>query len=202
MKLETKKREGYTQLFFSTKIPFLPKTLRINTLLYNTPNTWVHGYSSRTLNGRYIILLDYDNLELEDLEEELKFLQKKHELGNFHIFKLDRQRSFHACCLDTFSFAETYEILQKTSADQAFIHSIKILRTREWVLRWGNKGQRNPPQYLKTIKSNNQKHEQSTAHGLLLDKLGAPIQPKKGKWDGIKHLGLIDYNTANRTGGI
>lgn len=199
MKLETKKTDNYTSIFWSFKIPFMNKTFRHHTIFYNTPNAWVHGYSSRTEKGRYVLFHDYDNLDLASIVNELKFLQKKFKLSAYHIFKLDRENSFHAVCLDTFSMAEAYEIQQQTSADQAFIHSIKNLQTREWILRLGEKGKRSPPKYYMSVPSNNDVHVKSLAHADFLKKFDVAKEFIVGrKWDRCKSLAFVDYNTANR----
>lgn len=201
MKFETKKTENYNSLFVSWKVPFTQRTLRAHFLFYNTPNAWVHGYSSRTEKAQYVLFHDYDNLDFESITQEIKYLQKKFKLSAYHIFKMDRENSFHAVCLDTFTLAKAYEIQQQTSADQAFIHSIKNLQTREWILRLGSKGERAPSKYYCTIPSKNDVHFKSSAHADLLVKFGIPKEFIKGKkWDGCKNIGLIKYDTANRIG--
>lgn len=197
MKLETKRAENYTSLFWSFKIPFVEKTFRFHALLYNTPNSWVHGYSSRTEQGRYVLFHDYDALDLQSIKQELKFLQKKLKLGDYYLFKLDRENSFHAVCLDTFTLSQAYAIQKQTSCDYAFINSIKRLQTREWILRWWVKGTRGAPQFVASLKSPFHKNEQSSAHADFLEGLGVPVI-RRGRWDKCKKLALVDYNTSNR----
>jgi hypothetical protein len=201
MKLECKRADNYVSVFFSIKIPFVKKTFRHHTILYNSPDAWVHGYSSRTEQGQYVLFHDYDNLDLKSIMQELRFLQKKYKLSAYYIFKLDRENSFHAVCLDTFPISKCYEIQKATSCDLAFIHSIKNLQTKEWILRIGGKGSRNPPKFYMSIPSRNKKeHEKSSAHkDFLIKMFGVPKEFFKGKrWDKCKNLALVDYNTANR----
>lgn len=199
MKFETKRTDNYTSLFISFKIPFVNKTFRHHSIFYNTPNAWVHGYSSRTEKGRYVLFHDYDNLDLASIIQELQFLQKKFHLSNYYIFKLDRENSFHAVCLDTFPLAECYEIQKQTSCDLAFIHSIKNLQTREWILRIGKKGNRDAPKFATVVPSKFCEHVKSSAHRDFLGKFGVPAQYFEGNhWDKCKNLALVDYNTANR----
>lgn len=197
MKFELKRRENYSSLFASIKIPFIPKTIKASVMFYNTPESWVHGYSSRTKSGRYVLFHDYDSLNLQDVIEELKWLQEKFGLSDYHVFELDREESFHAVCLDTLSLAEAYSVQKQTSCDLAFIHSIKTLKTREWILRWGKKGNRSPTKYLLTVKSKHDCRVKSLAHALFLRKLGVKVEGR-GKWDGEKEIGFVRYNTANR----
>lgn len=196
MKFESKNTENYFSFFFKVKIPFISRSVNLNFLFYKTPETWVYGYSSRTEQGKYVLFHDYDNLCLSDVVQELKFLQKQFNLSDYFVFELDRANSFHAVCLDTFSLNEAYEIQKATSSDLAFINSIKILKTREWVLRLSEKGQRSPPKYIKTIKSIGNRVK-STAHAELLRKMHIRVS-NSGSWDACKKLSLVKYNTFNR----
>jgi len=200
MKLQTKRNDKYTSLFFSTKIPLINKTFRWHTILYNSPNTWVRGYSSRTIDGKYVLFHDYDKLDYASIVGELEYLQKKFKLSNYYVFKLDREDSFHAVCLDTFCIGDAYEIQKTTSSDLAFVHSIKNLQTREWVLRWYKKGEREAPKFLTCIPSKYRVHIRSSAHADFLERLGVSkaFIDRKGLWDNGKVLALIDYDTANR----
>jgi len=200
MKIELKRKDNHLSGFFQMKVPFVEKTFRFHTMLYNTPNSWVHGYSSRTQFSRYVLFHDYDNLDEESIVQELVFLQEQYKLSDYYLFKLDRDNSFHAVCLDTFSIRDAYEIQQATSCDLAFIHAIKNLQTKEWILRWHKKGTRGSPEFIRTIKSPYNKHTKSSAHANFLKKLAVPIKMRKrNEWDGGSVLAMVDYNTANRT---
>lgn len=200
MKFQTKMNDKYSSVFVSFKIPFTKKTFRHHVIIYNSPDCWVHGYSSRTEQGRYVLFHDYDNLDFESILNELKYLQKKFRLSNYYIFKLDRENSFHAVCLDTFSLSDAYEIQKQTSSDLAFIHSIKNLQTREWILRIDGKGSRKQPLFIAVSENNSDFHVKSSAHKNFLKKIGVNKKYFRGKnWDKCKILSLVDYNTANRT---
>lgn len=199
MKIELKKRDNHISLFFEMTFPFVQKRFRFHSMLYNSPNSWVHGYSSRTQFGQYVLFHDYDNLDEEAVIQELQFLQDKFKLSEYYLFKLDRENSFHAVCIDTFSIRDAYKIQTSTSCDLAFIHSIKRLQSKEWILRWDKKGDREAPIYYKTIFSKNNVHKKSSAHGVFLKKLGVPVNMNKNKqWDQGQVLALVDYDTANR----
>jgi len=198
LKIETKRKDNYVSLFVRLNIPFVKKTFRWHTILYNSPDAWVHGYSSRTQDGRYVLFHDYDNLDKESIVNELKYLQEVHNLGDYYLFRMDRENSFHAVCIDTFSLRDAYKIQQETACDLAFIHSIKNLQTKEWILRWGKKGFRDCPEFDCVVKSKYGCRIKSMAHGLFMKKMGVAIDMKKGKWDGNKLLAFVDYDTANR----
>jgi len=197
MKLETKSGDNFNSFFLKFKVPFVEKSFNAKFLFYNTPKAWVLGYSSRTEQGKYVLFLDYDKLSFVDVKNELRFLQKQFNLSDFFVFELDRENSFHAVCLDTFSLSEAYNILKITSSDLAFIHSIRNLDTKEWVLRIGEKGNRIPPKWIHTIKHNGIRVK-SSAHAGLLKKLKVKVS-NKGLWDNCKKIGVVEYNTANRT---
>jgi hypothetical protein len=169
-------------------------------MVYRSPNEWVTGYSSRTMSGRYVLFMDFDYLDLNSITNEIRYLQEKYRLSDFYIFKLDRKNSYHAVCLDAQSMNETYTILKDSSCDQAFIHAIKNMESREWVLRLGKKGERKPVKYLCHISSNYYQKTRSSAHAAMLKKLGVRINSDYfGKWDGHRKIALVKYNTASRT---
>lgn len=199
MKLETKKGQNYSAFFMSFGLPFVKKKFNFRVALYNSPDTWVSGYSSRTDQGKYVLFHDYDSLEYSDVIDELKFLQNKFKLSDYFVFELDRENSFHAVCLDTFSLAEAYKIQKATSSDLAFIHSIKNLRTKEWILRFAKKGDRAAPVFKTRIASMFDGKIKSTAHAKFLRKTKIFVS-KKGKWDKCEFMHLVKYNTSNRVG--
>ena len=196
MKFETKFEENYASLFIRFKVPFSKKIFRSYFLFYNAPNAWVMGYSSRCEDSRFVLFMDYDSMPLQDLLNELRFLQNKYCLGTFYIFKLDRVDSWHAVCLDKMSMLEAYTIMRDSSTDFAFTNSIKNLQTKSWVLRWGTKGRRHSPKFYMSINAKT-KRIQSQAHANFLKKLDVPINPF-GSWDCFKNIELIKYDTANR----
>ena len=198
MIFETRFTEKFSQLTFKCKIPFIKRDFQINSVLYKRPDQWVTGWSSRTEQGRYVLFHDYDNLKLQDIIPELKFLQEKFHLSEYYVFELDRENSYHAVCIDTFSLKEAFEIQQTTSCDYAFIRSVKDLHSKEWILRLSGKGNRKAPRFLCTVESPNCGHIKSTAHAGFLKKIGINVN-LDGKFDGCQKLGIIRYNTANRT---
>lgn len=198
MKIEINRGEKSKELII--KFPLLfGWTLQHRTLIYRTPNEWVQGYSSRTQAGQYVLFMDYDNLTLRDVENELNFLIKEYRLGSFYIFKLDRPNSFHAVCLDVNPMMHVYKILKNSSCDQAFINAILRMESREWILRLGSKGDREPVKFLKRVYSPN-KNKISLAHKKILLLFGVKPHYFKGlKTDNNKKICFVKYNTANRT---
>lgn len=200
MKIESTNKQGLFSFFFQSNLPFSKKGFLFRFSLYNAPNCRVCGYSSRTQTGQYVLFHDFDELELQDVIEELKYLQKKFCLSDYYIFQMpDNPKSIHCVCLDAMPLSEAYEIQKHTSCDQAFIHAIKNLKMREWVLRFSEKGERKKPVFVKTVFSNNFKRIKSSAHAEFLLKWFNVKVRQKGHWDKKTKLGIIHYNTANRT---
>lgn len=197
MKLETKSSDKFRSFFVKFGLPFSKWGFQFRMDFFLKPSEWVKGYSSRTENGRYVLFHDYDNLTFAELKEELLFLQEKFKLSDYYVFKLDRENSFHAVCLDTFDMGEAYNIQKTTSADLAFIHSIKTLKTKEWVLRYGSKGKRSSPEFFAVISSEFDSRVKSSAHANFLRAIGVPVS-LSGLWDRAKMLTLVNYDTANR----
>lgn len=196
LKLEFKRSENFVSLFFRLKIPFFARIFRAYFQFYRAPTAWVHGYSARTEQGKSVLFMDYDNLDLKSVLQELRFLQQKHSLSDFYVFELDRTDSFHAVCLDTMPLSEVHKILTASSCDAAFINSVRLLRSREWVLRFDKKANRAAPSFICKVRAKGCRIK-SSAHALFLKQLNAPVSVS-GKWDHCKELTLIDYNTANR----
>jgi hypothetical protein len=200
LKFETSSGNNFNQLLISFKIPFCEKEIYFRTQIVPTPKAYVVGYSSRTENGKYVLFHDYDNLTLKEVLEDLEYLQKRFKLSNYYIFKsLDKINSFHAVCLDLFTLGEAYDIQKASSCDLAFINSPRNLRSKEWILRLGKKGDRQPIKLYSWLTTDNNQRVKSQAHkDFLLNHFAVPNFLFEGKFDGCKNIGLVVYNTANR----
>ncbi|MDT8782292.1 MAG: hypothetical protein IAX22_06560 [Candidatus Bathyarchaeota archaeon] len=156
------------------------------------------GTSSRIPNTPlHVTFLDYDNIDDQRLKEELRFLQLEFELGNFYVLQT-REYGRHAICIDALPFKDIKEIIDFTSCDMMFKRAPKINEYRCWVLRYSNKGNREPPKYLYTIESQFEgKNLQSCGHAKFLQKYGIKIDVKKPY--GTEEIELQDYNTGKRT---
>jgi hypothetical protein len=167
-----------------------------------TPKAYVVGYSSRTVNGKYVLFHDYDNLTQDEVIEDLKYLQKRFKLSDYYLFKIpDSENSYHAVCLDTFTLGEAYEIQKASSCDLAFINSPRNLRSKEWILRIGKKGDRKRPVFDRMILSKYNKRVKSLAHKeFLINHFGFKNASfgERWKFDCYHYVGLVVYNTANR----
>jgi len=170
-------------------------------MLYKTPNKFSSGWTSRCKDSRHILFLEYDKcVSLEELNDELKYLQDFYKLSNFYIFKAGED-SFHAICLDKFSLKDAMEIVGNSNSDYAFRLAPIYFRKR-WVLRSIQKGDRFAPFYYATAVSHFNKHQKSTAHRMFLEKFYCLKIGKLKNEDGLTELDLCNYSTGNRTEAI
>jgi len=198
MKLETKFKKKFSEIFFSINFPFIKKTLRFFFQFYPTPSEFTYGIGSRCFDGQYVGFGDYDNLELEEVVEELKERQQFFDLGSIYIFQTEKN-GFHFICLDKKSLRNWFNILKSTSADPSFIYSIKLFQNREWILRFAEKGEREKPKYVcGLIKKPKKNSIVSLAHKTFLKNYYGVNEFSSQLDDGITELSVIKYNTANR----
>lgn len=119
-------------------------------------NGKVKGNLALCPDGNYILMADYDRMKPEEFEYELKAVQNKYQLGDWHIIQSSPNK-YHAVCFDKLDWNTMREILDQLRVDPAYRQSRTIL------LRTSPKS-KHQPYYVKTIKSNNKKHQTSRAH--------------------------------------
>src|SRR3989304_3101601 len=119
VKTSFKLSKKFSLILLGFKVPFLLKTLDFRLRFYNTPNAVTSGITSRCMDGRHVLFLDYDNQELVQVEDEVKFLQEKFNLGNAYVFRT-RDNGFHTIFLDKMPLVEAYNIMKETNCDYAF----------------------------------------------------------------------------------
>jgi hypothetical protein len=146
--------------------------------------------------GQYIIFLDYDNIILASLFDEIKYLQKKYELSNFYILKSSqKENSYHCICLDKINYQTLRNIINETSCDEQY-KTMPISLEHSWVLRILPKNKSLMPKLIKIIKSPYNKRNKSLAHYLFL-KYHHGIKNKPTNLDNNKKLRLVDYQTIS-----
>lgn len=200
MQFEIKTTAKVKQFRFAFDIPIIKRTIRFTTMFYRSPDIWSKGISNRCTDSRYIPFFDFDNHDLKEIRDEIKYLQDFFKLSHAYVFEMDRDKSYHVIILDKFSFLKMYKILQESSTEWAYLNSARMTRGKEWVLRIESKGNRKPPKFVEIIKSPYQVRQISTAHKNFLQKYEHYLVPKlKYKYeDGITVLPIIKYNTGSR----
>ncbi len=186
---------------FSGKLNLFGTTAYLSLGTVPTPKERTGGKSSRIPNTIYHILpLDYDKIDQQSLEAELRALIEEFELGSLHIFKMpDRENAFHVICLDYFLLHEVKTITMSSSCDIAFVLAPRYDKFKNWVLRDFPKGAREMPVFLKTIRSPHEgKSKQSQAHATYLNAL-YKCNIELTNSDCNTTILLESYLTANRT---
>ncbi len=111
------------------------------------------GVSSRIPESlSHCLYLDYDNIRLEVLEDEVKMLIEVCELGDCHIIETS-ENNYHVESHDYYGFDEVLWIQGLSSCDAHYRTGPTLNMTRGWIHRRSEKGSKPPPKYLKTLKS-------------------------------------------------
>lgn len=143
------------------------KTVVINVAVKTTEEP-VMGWTNRCEDGKYIVVLDYDRLKVEWIEEEISQLQGEFGLGDFFIVQ-SSDKGYHAICPDKLNYCEWIKVLKNSSADLAYVDVPLKYGMRVWTLRATSK-RGFKPRFVKMIKGNPYRTK-SNAHLLLMDKL-------------------------------
>jgi hypothetical protein len=152
----------------------------------------ISGYTNRCGDGRLIVLLDYDIQYANWVIDELHFLQKKFQLGDFFCFETNK--GYHAVCLDKLSLWEFVTVLEHSSVDPDYVRVPLRYGSKIWTLRFSPKDGKNI-RYCGTIKSEwNNYREKSSPHAKILNDLfNLGIQDKGFMFDKQKKLILANY---------
>ena len=151
----------------------------------------VQGYCNRCYDGKYIIFLDYDNLELSWIKPEIKRLQEDFKLSDFYLFR-SSEKGVHAVCMDKVSLPKLVRILKNTSIDEKYIQVPLNFGKKIWTLRLSDKGGRSV-EYLGSIMSDNYHKEKSLAHIKVLGKIFKGIEFDITNNDGEERLIFSTY---------
>jgi hypothetical protein len=144
-------------------------------------NVITSGVSSRIVGTNlHCVFLDFDKSSSDDiLEEELKWLQQIHTLGNFIVLKTS-EVGRHAICLDVLQASEAFKVIMSSTCDEMFKTAPTMNPKRSWVLRCGKKGNRGAPTYAYTIQSRNEgSNLQSRGHANYLRTFGVNVKLKR-----------------------
>ena len=128
------------------------------------------GYTNRCEDGKYIIFLDYDNLEYQWVINELRRLQSDYMLGDFYIFQ-SGENNYHAVCFDKVVMQELLVILKNSSVDQNYIDVPAKWGKKIWTLRLTDKKDI-PIEYMRRVDSEHTGFRwQSKAHATIIENL-------------------------------
>ena len=163
------------------------------------------GYSSKTEDGKHIILADYDHVFKTLVIDEIKAIQQRFNLPPAYLFTTKEKEengylvgNYHCVILSKHTSKEVFEILGHLSIDENFRDSLLRKASRSWVLRVGSKKGSGKPKFLEIIGNKNLNKKISTAHKKLLSKFFKEIKhPSYKNEDNLNKLNLQIYETKS-----
>lgn len=157
----------------------------------------VSGFSNQTEDNRGIFVGDWDNCDLNVLEEDYKLIQKLYKMPPGYLFQT-KENNFHIISLKKFPHSKIYEILLNTRCDENYKTMPLRSKYKTYVIRISDKKGSKKPKFIKTIGKNiNLNYKVSEAHLKLLRKIYPKI-PKINykKLDGGKTVRIHTYETS------
>jgi len=151
----------------------------------------VQGVTNRTMDGLFVVFLDYDEIPVEWLEGELNSLQDEFNLGDFHVFK-SSDTNHHAVCFDKVT-RETYQrILSRSSCDPYYKKVPFVFGKRLGTLRASSKKGKSII-YYKALKGHINEYFMSTAHKKFFSGHHKEMCFTKKNEDGLTGLIMASY---------
>lgn len=104
---------------------------------------------------------------------------------------------YHALCLDEVTLNQLRIIHSRTSCDLGFRIAPRLDRGRHWVLRFEEKGEREKPEYLKSLLSRTSRKQHLGSAQLLFANFKIPMELLQNS-DGNENVALEGYLTGKR----
>jgi hypothetical protein len=170
---------------------FLFQTMKV-------PSTPTKGISNRIPHTcLFVPFFDYDNITDERLDDELVYLQELFQLGDLHVAKTN-EFGRHVIGLDCLLPRDCLSILEASSCDWMFKRAIRINEYRTWILRGWEKGERERPEFLRTIESPyNGERLQSQGHAIFLQTFYG-VKVRLVNPDGNTEVEIQSYSTSSK----
>jgi len=131
---------------------------------------YVEGYTNRCKDGKYIVMLDYDRLNIDWVIPEIERLQQDFNLSDFYIFK-SSEDSYHAVCFDKLLYHEYVNVLRSSTVDKNYIDVPMKFGKKVWVLRTSDKDKSKIKYCFRIMSHHTHIREKSSAHIELLESL-------------------------------
>lgn len=129
------------------------------------------GVTSRCSDGKHVIFVDFDHVNIEKVYHSLSRLQKAFELSTFHILKSNN--GFNAFCLSKMDFDDIVDMLKDCKYVDPLYIKLSEEKRRLFVLRMGS-----DKVYFDSIFSNDSVKMCSYAHFLFFTSvMGFPVDP-------------------------
>jgi len=119
--------------------------LRSPMKIYRTPKTLTWGLTNLCADNKFVVFLDYDNVEYNVCKEDVKMLQNDFNIGtvitrvsSIKNYREDEIGNYHVIGFTKFYFDEIKKLIAKTRCDDRFKRGY-IFQQRCWVLRLSEK---------------------------------------------------------------
>lgn len=168
---------------------------------------YMYGFTNRCIDGKYIICLDYDRMNLEWILPEIRQLQNNLGLSTFYIFE-SSPGSYWAVCLTKVSFKHFVDIIRSTSCDDAYKTVPLYYGKKLWTLRLSDKNGIAPKLIHTMVNSSKDtflNRKLSLAHYKLLKKIYPNIKCLTSdlkRFDDNLNLICSSYGAEKNNGGI
>ncbi len=181
----------------------LGKVGSIYVKIYDPLDEHVLGIRNITNDGMYVVFLDYDDMELDQVEKEIRLLQEVHVLHTAYVFE-SSFGNHQVIFLDKiYGMNIVSKILESSSCDAEYWRSsLKTsAKRRELVLRVSRKGVKEKPKLVRVIDVNTTpKYLLSRAHYDWVRLHGAIALSDNNKSyldDNYNGINLITYMTRS-----
>lgn len=196
MKQEIVSNKSYHHFLLKFQLPIVRHYVQFSIQLFPTMKKAL-GMTNRCEDGKYVIFLDYDDMTYTEVVDEAHRLIEDFHLGDFYIFSLDRPDSYHAICCTKLTVQKCQDVINASSADQAFKQAPRFFKRNRWILRIGKKGKRDAPNFEIRIHGYKDQPE-AIGHLLFLkDYYGADVNLANDNPNNEK-VQFINYETFNR----
>lgn len=174
------------------------------------PSLFTNGITNVTQDRRFVLFADYDNTNLQVVEEDAEFIQQNYDVGDLIILNSSEEMlnssgdvygNYHLIGFTKIEFPKLKEILSNLRCDKHFKQGWKY-QQRVWVLRLGYKTDiktkqkvKGKPRFISHIPQTFECEKvYSSAHLTFFNKL-YNLRIKKKDIDGSNKIKLIDYVT-------
>ena len=152
------------------KINLFGKRIMFDFNIRNNRTEYVEGYTNRCNDGKYIVMLDYDRLNIDWVVPELQRLQEDFALSDFYIFK-SSESSYHAVCFDKLLLDDYVTILQNSSVDRNYLKVPLMYGQKIWTLRISDKDDVKIKYLFRVLSKSKHMRSKSKAHIEFLEGL-------------------------------
>jgi len=173
-----------------------------------TPDMKTGGWTNRCEDFKFIIFLDFDNIQFWQVQVQLEYLIRIFNLSPFYVFETESLNdengneygSYNCVCLTKKKFHEVLDIQDETNCDQSHKHVPKIYRFKSHVLRNLPKGKKGRPKFKCVVGDEKLVHTQevSSAHLDFLKKAYDVPHINYRNKDGLTKLWLSEYSTSSK----